>query len=127
MGEIAGAATDLSYAERLQRLTAAGIALWDTCHAAERPGALDQSIVSGSVMANDFTGFLMAHPGIRGIFHNGATSAQLYRRLVLPVLPHELAAIPRTTLPSTSPAHAGVPAMEKLEMWRSALAEYVRT
>ncbi len=126
MGEIAGASPDLPYPERLERLMDRGIALWDTCHAAERPGALDQRIVHSTVVPNDFVGFFDAHPAVRAIFCNGQKSAQLYRRLVLPALPQPLAAIPPTCLPSTSPAHAGMPASEKLKIWRASLSPHVK-
>lgn len=121
MGELAGARPELPYKERLDRLMRLGIALWDSCAAAERPGSLDQSIVPDSVTPNDFAPFLLAHRGIRRIFCNGTKSFELYRRLVVPGLPPALAAIPVERLPSTSPAHAGMTAAEKLERWRAAI------
>ena len=50
------------YLERTQLLASAGIALWDVCEAAYRPGSLDSSIASDSVTANDFERFLRTHP-----------------------------------------------------------------
>jgi hypoxanthine-DNA glycosylase len=124
MGELAGASPDLPYAERLARLRASRVALWDVCAAATRPGSLDASIVPASVVANDFAAFLAAHPAIRLIGHNGASSFTLYQRLVLPGLPAAAAAIPRVRLPSTSPAHASLRPAQKLVVWREVLGIY---
>jgi len=54
MGELLGAGPDLPYPERLQRLLDAGVALWDVCEAATRPGSLDASINGATVVANNF-------------------------------------------------------------------------
>lgn len=125
MGALVGAHPALPYRERCAALARAGIALWDACHAAERPGSLDAAIVAGSVVPNDFTDLFAACPRIAALFHNGAASAALYRRLVLPGLPHAWAALPRMVLPSTSPAHAGRSIAEKQALWRRALAPHV--
>ena len=44
MGELFGAGRGLPYPERVARLTAGGIALWDVVHEAHRPGSLDSDI-----------------------------------------------------------------------------------
>ena len=121
MGQIANAAPDLPYAARLERLVQHRIALWDVCAAAIRPGSLDSSIVASSVIANDFAGFLAAHPLIRLICLNGGSAATMFTRLVLPQLAPPQAAIRRERLPSTSPAHATLRPAEKLEIWRAVL------
>ena len=53
---------------------------------------------------------------------NGTKAAELWRRQVAPGLPPDLAAVPTLRLPSTSPAHAGMPLAEKIVRWREALA-----
>lgn len=121
MGELAGASPELPYAARLERLMARRIALWDVCASAFRPGALDSAIAHDSVVPNDFAAFLTANPGIARIAFNGAKAAELFRRKVLPTLPPAQQAIARVTLPSTSPAHAGMTYAEKLRLWRVAL------
>jgi TDG/mug DNA glycosylase family protein len=121
MGRLFGAGPELPYAERAQRLVAHGIALWDVCAAAQRPGSLDAAIVHASVEPNDFAAFLASHPDIGLIAFNGGKAAELYRRLVLPGLPAALGAIRRETLPSTSPAHAAMPFEEKLTHWARVL------
>ncbi|MBI3430836.1 MAG: DNA-deoxyinosine glycosylase [Hydrogenophilales bacterium] len=121
MGRLFGAGPELPYAERAQRLARNGIALWDVCAAARRPGSLDASIVHSSVVPNDFAAFIASHPGIGLICFNGAKAAELYRRLVLPGLPATRLAIRIETLPSTSPAHAAMPFEEKLTRWAAVL------
>ena len=125
MGEIAGAGPELPYPDRLLRLEARRIAVWDVCGSAERAGSLDSAIVSASVVPNAFGTFLERHAAIAAILHNGAASARLYERLVLPTLSPSRQALPRTRLPSTSPAHAGMPFERKLALWRDALKPYV--
>ncbi|MBT9590237.1 MAG: DNA-deoxyinosine glycosylase [Thiobacillus sp.] len=121
MGRLFGAGPDLPYAERAQRLVQNGIALWDVCAAAQRPGSLDTSIVHSSVVPNDIAAFIETHPGIGLVCFNGSKAADLYRRLVLPGLPTETRSIRAETLPSTSPAHAAMPFEEKLTRWAAVL------
>lgn len=121
MGELFGAQRELGYAERLAKLSACGIALWDVAAAAERPGSLDSAIVRASVQANDFADFFQTHRQIRLICFNGAKAAELYRRLVLPTLDEPFTSIPTQRMPSTSPAHAAMPYAKKLEAWRLVL------
>jgi len=108
----------LSYAQRVRLLTGNQIALWDVLAAATRPGSLDSSIVQASALANDFAGFFRSHPCIRRVFFNGRKAEALYRRLVLPGLGPEFAALRYESLPSTSPAHAGMSFAKKLGRWR---------
>lgn len=124
LGEIAGAHPGLPYDERLTRLQARGIALWDVLRHCERPGSLDADIAPASMVANDFAGLFAVQPGITRVLFNGATAAQCFRRHVLPGLDAALLArLTLVRLPSTSPAHAGMPFDAKLAAWRGALAE----
>jgi hypoxanthine-DNA glycosylase len=117
MGHLFGAGPELPYDERARRLILSGVALWDVCAAAHRPGSLDASIRADSVVPNDFAAFIAAHPHIRLIAFNGSKAAELYRRIVLPGLPAALQAIRCETLPSTSPAHASMTPEDKLARW----------
>ena len=122
LGALLGAEPALPYEARLAILCQAGIALWDVCAAAERPGSLDSRIRPASVVPNAIGAFLSAHPRVGLICFNGRGAAQLFQRLVLPHLAPVQAAIRREILPSTSAAHAAMPPAQKLAQWRSALS-----
>jgi double-stranded uracil-DNA glycosylase len=114
MGDLFGASPQSPYAERTSRLVAAGVALWDVCHSANRPGSLDASIRED--VPNDLAGFLRSHRQLRLICFNGAKAADIYRRKV--ILPEDLSGITNEeVLPSTSPAYAAMPYEEKLARW----------
>jgi len=117
------AEVNLPYARRVQLLTANRIALWDVLAAAERPGSLDSSIVHASALANDFAGFFRKHPRVTRVFFNGRKAEQLFRRFVLPKLGTEFAHLRYESLPSTSPAHAGMSFAKKLQRWRRIRAD----
>ena len=117
--QILGAEWPLPYARRVKLLTEHRIALWDVLAAAERPGSLDSSIVHASALANDFAAFFRTHPLIRRVYFNGRKAEELYRRFVLPGLSAEFAAMRYVSMPSTSPAHAGMTFAKKLERWRT--------
>lgn len=120
MGDLLGAGPELPYPQRLKRLQAAGVALWDVMAACERATSLDADIVGASIRANDFPAFFAAHPGIRRVYFNGGTAEASFRRLVLPGLhDHDLAF---ARLPSTSPAHAALGYAEKLAAWSAIVA-----
>jgi hypoxanthine-DNA glycosylase len=121
MGELVGAGPALPYTARLDVLRRRGIALWDVCGSAERPGSLDQDIAADSILPNDIAGLLAQHPAIEQICFNGAKSAAIFRRLVLPWLPAAVCAVTRHVLLSTSPACTR-PRVEKLAVWRRSLA-----
>ncbi|MCZ8130177.1 MAG: DNA-deoxyinosine glycosylase [Steroidobacteraceae bacterium] len=116
---------DAPYAKRTHELARRGVALWDTCAAAHRPGSLDSEIRLDTVQPNDFAGFYATHRRIARVCFNGAKSAELYRRLVLPSLPAPWRDLPHVALPSTSPANAGTDFARKLAAWRS-VAEAVQ-
>ncbi|MBS0349537.1 MAG: DNA-deoxyinosine glycosylase [Proteobacteria bacterium] len=120
LGELIGAHPALPYTERLRCLEIAGIALWDVLQCCERKGSLDTRIDASTIVANDFAGFLAAHPHITRIFFNGAMAETSFRRHVLKSLaPHPLT---YQRLPSTSPANAAISFAKRLDAWRSILA-----
>ena len=106
------------YAERLEALIAHRVALWDVLKSCQRPGSLDSNIRRSSALPNDFMRFFMRHPQISAVFFNGKTAAELYRRLVLPTLAVRFPDLRYATLPSTSPANAGITPARKLAAWR---------
>jgi hypoxanthine-DNA glycosylase len=124
MAQLCGAGPELDYSARLDRLMAAGIALWDVLHAAERPGSLDAAIVTASEQANDIAGLVRQHRSIRVIAFNGKTAAALFRRHVAATLPRD--DLDFISLPSTSPAHAAMDRETKIRHWHRALMPHLR-
>lgn len=122
MGELFGAHPTLPYADRLTRLTEAGVALWDVLARCERPGSLDASILAETEVPNPIGALLTAHPTIGVVATNGATAAALFRRHVLAELdPSVRARLTLLRLPSTSPANASIPLEVKRAAWRALL------
>ena len=117
MGAAFGAGPAKPYPERVARLQAAGVAVWDVVGRCRRQGSLDAAIDAASVEANDFSAFFRVHRSIERILFNGAAAEALFRRHVRPLPP-----IPLLRLPSTSPANAGMRPAEKQAIWLAALA-----
>lgn len=122
MGVLYDAGPDLPYAERIARLYAAGVGIWDVLKHCERPGSLDSSIRPESEVPNDIPWLLDAYPTIRAVALNGAKAQQVFaRRIGGRIRPERLADIEILALPSTSPANASIPRAVKLERWRELL------
>lgn len=122
MGEIFDAGPNLPYTERLARLQANKVALWDVLKECEREGSLDTSIVPASELANDFTWLLLTYPTIKKLCFNGNKAAASFTRLVQPTLPPTLSQeVTLFPLPSTSPANRGISTEVKLARWQTAL------
>ena len=122
MGVLYDAGPDLPYAERIARLHAAGVGIWDVLKHCERPGSLDSSIRPESEVPNDIPGLLDAHPTIRAIALNGAKAQQVFaRRIGARIRSERLTDVEILALPSTSPANASIPRAVKLERWRELL------
>jgi hypoxanthine-DNA glycosylase len=119
MGALYDAGPELPYAERLARLHAAGVGVWDVLKHCVRPGSLDSSIDVASEVANDIPGLLKNQPTIRAIALNGGRAQQVFARRILPSIPAgRRDALAIHALPSTSPANASIPRDVKLERWR---------
>jgi hypoxanthine-DNA glycosylase len=120
MGDLIGAGRKLAYPERVERLKAHGIGVWDvlaSCHRAN--SSLDSAITD--MQANDFARLFSEQPALTQVFFNGAKAEEAYRRFVLRSLPETYGYLRYTLLPSTSPAHAGMPYSEKLNRWKQVL------
>ena len=100
------------YEQRKSILLDNQIALWDVLEACVREGSLDSAIEQE--VANDFDSFLKAHPNIQHIFFNGQKAAKYFKQYVAVSDHYHL-----VTLPSTSPAHAGMSFEKKLVEWQS--------
>jgi hypoxanthine-DNA glycosylase len=121
MGELFDAGPELAYAERIARLHARGVGIWDVLERCERRGSLDSDIVAASEVPNDVAGLLAREPTIVAIALNGAKALQVFRRRIAPDIVAER--MPQIlALPSTSPANASIPRARKLERWSELLA-----
>jgi hypoxanthine-DNA glycosylase len=113
-----GATPPADYRQRLDFVAARGIALWDVCAMAERRASLDSEIKRE--VPNPLHDLLDAHPGIAAVAFNGGGARRLYDRHF-----ERRPNLAYLALPSTSPAHASLNFMQKLERWqpvRKALA-----
>ncbi|WP_082982027.1 DNA-deoxyinosine glycosylase [Mycolicibacterium mucogenicum] len=96
LGSLLGFDAELPYAERVDAVTDAGVALWDVVHSCRRVGSLDANIDRKTLVINDFTAFLAQHPTIERGFVNGLTAYTLFQRADI--------ALPAARLPSSSGA-----------------------
>ncbi|CAB3785549.1 hypothetical protein LMG28138_02011 [Pararobbsia alpina] len=99
----------LPYAERLIRLLAHRIGVWDVLAACERTGSLDAAIRNAS--PNDFAALRRHAPSLRKVCFNGKTAGRFE-----PVMRE--AGYKTLVLPSSSPAHAMLSFEQKLVVWR---------
>ncbi|HEX8603620.1 MAG TPA: DNA-deoxyinosine glycosylase [Pseudoduganella sp.] len=102
----------LPYAERLPRLLAHRIGLWDVLEACEREGSLDSAIRRPA--ANDFERLHQLCPQLQTVGFNGQASGKF--------APQFAAHGYRTVvLPSSSPAYMAMTFGQKLEVWKQLL------
>ena len=99
------------YEQRLDRLKARGVGLWDVIASAERSGSLDAAIRSPE--AADLRGLIGSLPRLRAVAFNGKLAAKLGRRIM-----GDVAGVRFIDLPSSSPAHA-IPLTSKANVWNS--------
>jgi len=102
------------YEARKKILLSNQIALWDVLQACERLGSLDSAIAKEE--PNDFNGFLYQHSDITHIYFNGQAAAKYFKKYISLERSYTL-----VTLPSTSPAHAGMSFEGKLSVWQELL------
>ena len=125
MGTLFDAGVELPYAERIRRLQAIGIGIWDVYKRVERRGSLDASIVRASEVPNAIVRLLRRMPTIRAIALNGGEAAEGFARHIAPQFDAALRdRIDILKLPSTSPANASITRAEKLRRW-TILTRYV--
>lgn len=111
LDEICGAGRQQPYEKRCEILISRRIAVWDVLQACDRDGSADGSIRQPVV--NDFATFFGNHH-CRTVFFNGQLAFKLFTKHVNPdhFKNRELA-----VLPSTSPAYAGMPVVDKCRRW----------
>lgn len=99
----------LPYEERLQRLQAHAIGLWDAIAACHRSGSLDAAI--RNARPNDFAPLKERCPLLFRVCFNGKTSGKLAPRFAE-------AGFDTLVLPSSSPANQQLSFEQKLALWR---------
>lgn len=123
MGELYDFDFNLTYQERTKELLKNKVALWDVLKSCIRPGSLDSSIETSSMVVNDFEAFLEEYREIKIIAFNGAKAEQVFLKEVKKNLTSKNSCIPLQKLPSTSPANARMTFEQKLKDWSRALRE----
>jgi hypoxanthine-DNA glycosylase len=100
----------LPYHDRLRRLLAHRVGLWDVFAACRRNGSLDSQIKTAQ--SNDLQGLCAWAPQLQAIAFNGGAAGRFRRQLS--GLGYCCA-----VMPSTSPAHAARRLEEKLVLWKA--------
>jgi hypoxanthine-DNA glycosylase len=108
----------LDYQERLERIAARRVGLWDVIASANRPGSLDQAIREAE--HNQIAHLLRDFRELRAIAFNGTTSARIGRKLIGDAPPN----VVLIDLPSSSAANTQAFA-EKAKAW-TALGQFVQ-
>lgn len=104
----------LPYAQRLERLLAHRIGLWDVLGACEREGSLDSAIRQPA--ANDFERLRTLCPQLDTVGFNGQASGKFAPQFAQ-------AGYRTVVLPSSSPAHMAMTFEQKLAVWRQLVEE----
>ncbi|MCL6698314.1 DNA-deoxyinosine glycosylase [Sphingomonas sp. NSE70-1] len=99
----------IGYADRLDRLAARRIALWDVVGEASRSGSLDGAIRGAT--PNQLRDYAAKHTDLRAIAFNGKTAARIGRAAL-----GDLAGVELIDLPSSSPAFT-LSFAEKAKRW----------
>ncbi|WP_294121587.1 DNA-deoxyinosine glycosylase [Sphingomonas sp.] len=100
---------EMGYGDRLARLAARGIALWDVVGEATRQGSLDGAIRAAT--PNRLAEYAATLPRLGAVAFNGKTAARLGRIALAGVGRVQL-----IDLPSSSPAYT-IPLADKLIIW----------
>ena len=102
----------MTYQEKIHLLTLHKIGLWDVVYQAKRLGSLDSAIQDES--PNDLESFIQNHPKIKTIGFNGKKSEALYDKYF-----ERKQDLRYLSLPSTSPANAGIRFEALCESWKA--------
>ena len=100
-----------TYTDKKKLLLQSGIAVWDVAHKANRKGSLDSAIENEE--PNDLDTFIEIHKKLKVITFNGAKAEALYDRYFT-----RRAEIKYVSLPSTSPANAGISLADICDRWK---------
>lgn len=100
----------VSYADKKELLLRNRIGLWDVAHQAIRRGSLDSAIQQPE--PNDIASFIERHPKLKVIAFNGRKAEALYKQFF-----SQSNKIQYFSMPSTSPANAGITFDQLRERW----------
>jgi hypoxanthine-DNA glycosylase len=101
---------ELSYRERLPRVLAHRVGIWDVYGACQRQGSADSAIRNGQ--PNPFSELLGLAPRLRAVAFNGSAAGRFQ-----PLF--KQAGLQAAVLPSSSRAHASLSFERKLALWRA--------
>lgn len=107
---ITGNELPVTYAAKKQLLKKNKIGIWDVTHNAIRKGSLDSAIKGEE--PNDLIPFIAKHQKLKVIGFNGQKAEALYNKYF-----EKLEGIRYYSLPSTSPANAGIRFDKLCESW----------
>lgn len=105
------------YDERCQILLANTIGLWDVIYSCSRVSSLDSDIKDASILPNDFAQIFANTPNLKALFFNGKKAESVFRKMVFPHFQTHLSTLSCVSLPSTSPANAGISYEQKKRIW----------
>ncbi len=125
MGEILSFPPSDPYGKRVAALEKNSVALWDTLKFCERRGSLDSNINPASEKVNDVAALLEQNPSVRAVFFNGRKPEQVFKSRIASQMDGRVSGrLHFETLPSTSPANAGVTKKRKTEFWKKSLTRF---
>ena len=104
----------LTYSDKKELLTKTGIGVWDVVRKASRKGSLDSAIENEE--PNDLDSFITTHKNIKVVGFNGAKSEALFNKYF-----DRKPGIRYVSLPSSSPANAGISFNALCNVWRQLL------
>ncbi len=104
----------LTYFDKKELLAKTGIGVWDVVRKASRKGSLDSAIENEE--PNDLDNFIAAQKSIKVIGFNGAKSEALFNKHF-----DRKPGIKYVSLPSSSPANAGIGFDALCNAWRQLL------
>lgn len=111
LANITGSELPSNYTEKKELLLRHKIGLWDVAHRAERKGSMDSDIKNAE--PNDLQGFIERHTHLKAIGFNGRKAEALFDQFF-----DRKPDIIFHSMPSTSPANAGITFERLCERWR---------
>jgi hypoxanthine-DNA glycosylase len=114
ISEITNNELPITYPDKKELLLKTKIGIWDVAHKANRKGSLDSAIQDEE--PNDLDSFISLHKNLKVIGFNGAKAESLFEKYF-----DRKQGIKYLSLPSTSPANAGIDFDSICTIWRQIL------